>query len=597
MHRKLATYARRYQRAWIAAFAGFQLVFLTLALAPTAVSAQTDAQTAAQRQRDVAASNVQQKYGSCFTEKGCTQKGTDGDFVLNESFCGKGLGFCYAKPKAQTLIVAIGGRQQALDIGDYIATVYKYGTGVAAVVAAVMMMVGGFQYLTAGGDSGRVSAGKDRIKDALIGLFLALSAFVILQTVNPDLVSLKLPRVPIVKRQEFVACVVTELCHPCGTVYGIIENPGEDATQIQSGNCAKTTADLAAPNIVATCIGKGCLGDGGCPSDAGVRCAKVGGSVSAQPAPNCKIPKQYQSAGGEAGAGAASGGAAASSTATGGAAAGSTPTGGAAAAGTSTPTTAASTTESETAAAPKAEYVCKPCSANGTSCSPSGLNNKCCGGYCGKSSCTGGQPGDACNDKADCISGICQTSLANLCSLGTVGSPCDKEQECAKGFKCSTIGKNICTPGTMYSYCDDGTECQAGLKCFGKITGSEGLFALFQVNVCLPHDFVPLGCRANDDCAGGYCNSYMGNFCTDGSAGSPCDSGEECKTGFCVNNACTTGETGNVCFHQEDCKNGRCYRKGGLGFCVSGLLGSPCDGNDDCSSYSKLKCVSNRCIK
>ncbi|MEY4745095.1 MAG: hypothetical protein RL272_1040, partial [Candidatus Parcubacteria bacterium] len=75
-------------------------------------------------------------------------------------------------------------------ISNYIAAVYRYAITIATVLAGVMFVVGGFQYVTAGGDAGRVQKGKQRITDALIGLLLTFGAFIILLTINPDLVSL-----------------------------------------------------------------------------------------------------------------------------------------------------------------------------------------------------------------------------------------------------------------------------------------------------------------------------------------------------------------------------------------------------------------------
>jgi cell wall-associated NlpC family hydrolase len=86
-------------------------------------------------------------------------------------------------------------------LADYIQAVYDYAVGVAAALAAVMMMVGGFQYLTAG-DSGRVSEAKKRITDALVGLILAMGAYTILSTTNSSLTNLpdisieRLKRIP-----------------------------------------------------------------------------------------------------------------------------------------------------------------------------------------------------------------------------------------------------------------------------------------------------------------------------------------------------------------------------------------------------------------
>lgn len=77
------------------------------------------------------------------------------------------------------------------DLSQYISVVYSFLISIAGVVASVMMIVGGFQYLTSAGDAGKIGAAKSRMSNALMGLLLALGAYTILRTINKDLVNLK----------------------------------------------------------------------------------------------------------------------------------------------------------------------------------------------------------------------------------------------------------------------------------------------------------------------------------------------------------------------------------------------------------------------
>jgi hypothetical protein len=76
-------------------------------------------------------------------------------------------------------------------LGQYIDVLYRYIIGFAAVLAAVMMMAGGFLWLTSAGNPTRVSQGKEFIGSAMLGLLLALFSYTILFTINPNLVILK----------------------------------------------------------------------------------------------------------------------------------------------------------------------------------------------------------------------------------------------------------------------------------------------------------------------------------------------------------------------------------------------------------------------
>lgn len=92
-----------------------------------------------------------------------------------------------------TPIVVGGVDGQIVDLAQYIGIVYNFLIGIAGLVASVMLVVGGFQYLTSAGDSGKTGAAKKRMLNALVGLVLALGAYTILKTINPALLSLKLP--------------------------------------------------------------------------------------------------------------------------------------------------------------------------------------------------------------------------------------------------------------------------------------------------------------------------------------------------------------------------------------------------------------------
>lgn len=73
----------------------------------------------------------------------------------------------------------------------YIEVFYNYGLSVAGILAAIMLMAGGTLWLVSGGDSGKVGQAKDIIAGSLIGLVLLFSAYIILNTINPELLKMK----------------------------------------------------------------------------------------------------------------------------------------------------------------------------------------------------------------------------------------------------------------------------------------------------------------------------------------------------------------------------------------------------------------------
>jgi len=73
-------------------------------------------------------------------------------------------------------------------LGTYLNIIIKIVIGLAAVLAVFMVFLGGIQYMTAEVISAKED-GKNRIKNAIFGLLLALGAYTILFTINPDLLN------------------------------------------------------------------------------------------------------------------------------------------------------------------------------------------------------------------------------------------------------------------------------------------------------------------------------------------------------------------------------------------------------------------------
>ena len=74
-------------------------------------------------------------------------------------------------------------------IGKYIRAIYKYAIGIVGILAAVVLMIGGVIWITAGGNAERIGEAKAWIASSLTGLLLALLSYTILATVNPALVN------------------------------------------------------------------------------------------------------------------------------------------------------------------------------------------------------------------------------------------------------------------------------------------------------------------------------------------------------------------------------------------------------------------------
>lgn len=85
------------------------------------------------------------------------------------------------------LLAPIGNLVQAPDnVGDYFNIIFKLAIGLCAVLAVVMIVIGGVQYMGNESIFGKTEA-KSRITAAILGLLIALSSYALLNTINPDL--------------------------------------------------------------------------------------------------------------------------------------------------------------------------------------------------------------------------------------------------------------------------------------------------------------------------------------------------------------------------------------------------------------------------
>ncbi len=143
----------------------------------------------------------------CFDDAECTaQNGKIDESGYQPPECTTGFKYCYPTIKADqkvTLQVKIGTYATSINFGEYIGVMYKWMVSSAVFIAIIMLMIGGVRY-TLGAASDQIAAAKKMMVNAITGLVLLLSAYLILFTVNPDLVSLQVPRLPMIKQVALV---------------------------------------------------------------------------------------------------------------------------------------------------------------------------------------------------------------------------------------------------------------------------------------------------------------------------------------------------------------------------------------------------------
>lgn len=87
-------------------------------------------------------------------------------------------------------------------LANYIMAIYDYALYLAGILAVIMIMIGGFQWVSAGGNESKIGEAKERIVGAIIGLVIALGSFLLLNTINPNLVITKSLNVATIEGEE-----------------------------------------------------------------------------------------------------------------------------------------------------------------------------------------------------------------------------------------------------------------------------------------------------------------------------------------------------------------------------------------------------------
>jgi hypothetical protein len=432
----------------------------------------------------------------CIDQKVANGGNCDGKHCFETGHnCPARQGYCYAKWAPAKLSVGFDGNTKIADLGDFMVKVYDWSMGVAAVLAAIMMMTGGFMILSSGGNSEMVKKGMARLRNAAIGLFIVAGAYTILQTVNPDLVRFRLPKFPTIKRSFMIMCTPYELCAPCGQRFyvkiprGAAPTPGGDGLgdcSLITGSTELSAEETAKYELSAECYGKGCAKTGGdfC-SDQYNRCSPVTPGVEVKIGAGCTATPECSKAFN--------------------ACLSSSP------AGTTCSDKLTKCNSNAAAASPSGTdqkvdlgisdtgvtngWYCKNCKPEGSPCQRAGKDDGCCGGLCvasrggtlGSSAgalggsggggfvCSSGVVGAPCSGKEDCASGYCFTSViaGGFCTTGQLGSPCSGGDECASGTVCAKPGDSkvatlmlggVCSNKSDYSVCGGNQDCNSG-KC------------------------------------------------------------------------------------------------------------------------------------
>jgi hypothetical protein len=105
------------------------------------------------------------------------------------------IGASFMVAQAYEPLVRIPGLPATGDINlsQYVVGLYNFLLSIVGIVAVMMLIIGGMKYITAAGNASIISDAKDTIWNAIFGLLLALLSWVIVSTINPDVLYIKHP--------------------------------------------------------------------------------------------------------------------------------------------------------------------------------------------------------------------------------------------------------------------------------------------------------------------------------------------------------------------------------------------------------------------
>jgi len=75
---------------------------------------------------------------------------------------------------------------------EVISYIFKILIGIGALIAVAMVIMAGIEWMTSDGNPGKIGEAKTKIKNALLGVGILLGSYLILYTINPQIVDVEI---------------------------------------------------------------------------------------------------------------------------------------------------------------------------------------------------------------------------------------------------------------------------------------------------------------------------------------------------------------------------------------------------------------------
>jgi hypothetical protein len=97
-----------------------------------------------------------------------------------------------AEYKTLEAMPGVGKAGSSPSMSDYVNGIYKFAVAAVVFSALLMITIGGFMYIISAGNQAQAGTAKQIITDALLGLVVVFTIYLILHTINPELLNISL---------------------------------------------------------------------------------------------------------------------------------------------------------------------------------------------------------------------------------------------------------------------------------------------------------------------------------------------------------------------------------------------------------------------
>ncbi len=210
----------------------------------------------------------------CFTRKECST--VEGKFESGKGCPFKGdqeQGYCVAGDPEYKLQNPIFGVSSISGLPNMIGLVFNGAIGILIIVSAIFFIWGAFEYMLSSVVSS-IEKSKETMVDSLVGLALGLGAYALLANINPNLLTLSVPKIYVINRISFYHIVYCEdlvnqnaklmdAGTPDAPLSYSSQLPKGFTTTIAESKCGREYF-IEGGDSMAVCMGKNCPSGGLC---------------------------------------------------------------------------------------------------------------------------------------------------------------------------------------------------------------------------------------------------------------------------------------------------------------------------------------------